>query len=441
MAKSDGPAATRRGVMLGMASLAAVGAARSPVDASGRWTGVAELPGDRMAFAVTVARDAAGAATATVDIPDSAILRLPLGDVSVDADRIRFALPVDGASIPFAGERSGDTIRGRLRLGDAVAPFVLTRAAPAPSRYAEEPVTIAGAGASLTGALLHPHGPGPHPAIVFQPLARPETRQPWLFWADHFARRGVAALVWDNRGSDGPRGAPWSDFSDIAADAAAAIRLLRARRDIDPRRIGLFTVSQGAWIAPMVAAADPGLAFVALRSAPGLSQQRTVLFEARRELEKRGFSPADVAAAVAVKARFEQMLIAGADDDALDSVREGVRDRPWFRHIGLMPRGHWHRGWWRRNAVRDPARDWGRVRAPVLDLYGERDVELPVTESIAAMAAAYRPGGARTLTTRVFAGADHALCVQRGVRPVLADGVAATLTDWVLAHARPRHPR
>lgn len=432
-------APNRRGALAGLAAFA-LAAVAGPVRAqddplSGRWDGVAELPGDTMAFVLTFSRSPSGAPNGTVDIADSGVFQLGLQDVAIEGDRVRFGMPFGGQAIPYEGEIRGDVLGGMLRLGDISAPFSLVRQRDGAIPYTEEAVTIVNGDVRLNGALLIPAGPGPHPVILFQHSGRPDSRQPWLFWADHFARNGIAGLVYDNRGAGGPRGTPWVDFADVASDALAAVRFLKRRRRIDPRHIGLFAVSQGGWIAPMVAARDPSVAFVALISPPGLSQAPTVLFEARREIEAAGLPSAEVAAGVAAKERFERMILEGASDDALDAFRASVQERPWFRHIGLLPRGHWHRGWWRRNGAQDPARWWPRVRAPVLAFYGDQDVELPWRESLTALRAAYRPGGRRTLTTRVFAGADHSLRVRRGLRPVRAPEVMATLTSWIRARA------
>ena len=442
MANDIGPildAPNRRTALAGLAGFAlAVAAAPAWAQGdplSGRWQGMAELPGDRMPFGLTFSRSAAGVWHGTVDIANSGVFRLALLEAALEGNRVRFGMPFGGQTIPFEGEVREESLVGTLRLGDVSAPFSLTREQHSAAPYAEEAVTIASGGVQLRGTLFRPAGPGPHPAIQFQHSGRPDTRQPWLFWADHFARSGIAGLVYDNRGSEGPRSAPWVDFSDVASDALAALRFLRRRPGIDPRHVGLFAVSQGGWIAPVVAARDPSVAFVALISPPGLPQVPTVLYEARRELEAAGLPPAEVAAGVAAKQRFERMILDGASDDVLDAFRASVQDRPWFRYVGLLPRGHWHRGWWRRNGAQDPARWWARVRAPVLALYGDRDVELPVPESLAALQAAYRAGGRRTLTTRVFAGADHSLRVLKGLRPVRAPGVMAMLTSWVRARA------
>jgi pimeloyl-ACP methyl ester carboxylesterase len=215
------------------------------------------------------------------------------------------------------------------------------------------------------------------------------------------------------------------------------VRLLRRRRDILPQRIGLFAASQSGWIAPIVASREPGaVAFVAMISGPGTTLARTVLYEAEMELRSRGFAPDQIRAGVEAKAAFERLIVSGASDDKLDAVRSAVAKEPWFPHVGILPRGHWYRAWWGEVGRFDPSPYWRRVRCPVLNLYGDQDVELPVAQSVRAMNAAFAGSRSRQLTQHIFAGADHSLSIRRGLRPVRAPGVMDMLTNWVQQRAR-----
>jgi dienelactone hydrolase len=57
-------------------------------------------------------------------------------------------------------------------------------------------------------------------------------------------------------------------FPQLAGDVAAGVRFLRTRPDIDPRRIGLFGVSQAGWILPLAAHELGGVSFMILWSGP-----------------------------------------------------------------------------------------------------------------------------------------------------------------------------
>jgi alpha-beta hydrolase superfamily lysophospholipase len=86
-----------------------------------------------------------------------------------------------------------------------------------------------------------PRPPGRHAGVILLQGSGGESR--WgtnRFIADQFARSGIAALVYDKRGSGDSTG-DWkaSSYDDLANDVLAGIDLLASRPDIDPSRIGL----------------------------------------------------------------------------------------------------------------------------------------------------------------------------------------------------------
>lgn len=89
---------------------------------------------------------------------------------------------------------------------------------------------------------------GPHPAVVFTHTFAPSTRNAARYLADHLARYGIASLVYDKRGvGESAPGVDWRrvSLSDKAGDALAGVQLLKRRKDINPRQIGLYGHSQG----------------------------------------------------------------------------------------------------------------------------------------------------------------------------------------------------
>jgi uncharacterized protein len=108
--------------------------------------------------------------------------------------------------------------------------------------YTTEDVRFANGAATLAGSLDIAKGPGPFPAVIFLHGAGPEIR--WgasRFFADYFARRGIAALIYDKRGTGQSTG-DWrtADFNDLAGDTLSAVRLLKNHARIDPKKIGIY---------------------------------------------------------------------------------------------------------------------------------------------------------------------------------------------------------
>lgn len=114
-------------------------------------------------------------------------------------------------------------------------------------RYRQEQVIFQNKGVTLAGTLTLPSGNGPHPAVVLIDRSGPYSRDNYRFYADVFARHGIATLIYDKRGVGASTG-DWRrvQFKDLAEDALAGVGMLRMRTDIASRKIHLWGGSNGA---------------------------------------------------------------------------------------------------------------------------------------------------------------------------------------------------
>src|SRR5207245_1275343 len=110
--------------------------------------------------------------------------------------------------------------------------------------------------------------------------------KPFLDLANGLAAHGIATLRYDKRTHDYPSSIDPRTYTAVAEyvpDALAAIRLLRARQEIDPSRIFALGHSQGGTFAPLIAQRDPGLAGVILLAASTESVGAALLRQTRYE--------------------------------------------------------------------------------------------------------------------------------------------------------------
>lgn len=91
------------------------------------------------------------------------------------------------------------------------------------------------------------------PAIYLVNSSGSETRE-FGIWRTFFAAEGFAVFACDKRGVGGSTG-DWKTigFDEAAADVLNGIEMLKSRKDIDLSKIGLWTISQGGWVVPIVA--------------------------------------------------------------------------------------------------------------------------------------------------------------------------------------------
>lgn len=413
--------------LLLVCSLAPLAAAQSVVD--GYWSGSGNVGDEALQFAITF-RTEAGVVKGFLDNPDTATSGRPLTGIAIDGAKVRFTMPNGAAPIPFEATVDGDAMRGTFRYGPATLPFTLTRATPPPVPYREEEVSWRSGGVTLHGSLLLPKSSGPHRAVVFQHAARPNARDTWRFYADRFARAGVACLIYDNRGTGASTGDyRVASFDDLARDGAGAVALLRARKDIDRKRIGIFAASQGGWIAPLVATRARGLGFVMLVSGPAVTLARNIQYEAETKLRAAHVPEPEIAEALALKSKVMQMIATHAPDGEIDALI-ATQKPSWAGPLGLPRQDDWMRAWFPRVLNYDPAPVWRNVRVPVLDVFGAEDKNVKTAENAPLMQSLL---GDRA-TIRIFPGADHSLLVTSKVgRPHLADGYVDFLVQWLMA--------
>jgi dienelactone hydrolase len=303
--------------------------------------------------------------------------------------------------------------------------FRLVGPVPAPP-YRELEVSFPGERRSVQGSLLVPPDEGPHPALALFHATSGGGRDYLRFLADLAARQGLAVLIYDRRPV--PVDLAWlsrADFLAVVADAEAAVRFLRARDGIDPARVGLGGLSQGAWISAIVATRVPEAAFVLALSPPGVPLHEVDLYQSARRLEAAGVRGDELEEARALLVQlFAASRGEGVDPAMLAQGLERARRAPWAAHLALPEQvppagvaGSLLR--WTAHDL-DPAVFFERLRVPVFLGFGERDERLPVEACAARLAERMARAGNRSVVCHLYAGSNHALFPAPGFEVDLA---------------------
>jgi uncharacterized protein len=231
----------------------------------------------------------------------------------------------------------------------------------------------------------------------------------------------IAAASFDKRGV-GESSGDWRDTdpAEQAADVAAQLACLRAISDLDSEKIGLFGHSQGGWVVLEVAAADPSIAFVVTNSGPGVTMASQERYATEAHLRSSGASDEAVTAALDKHDALVGLVRDGADFETVAALAgddgPGPRDaaelelvRRWFDH--------------------DPRPALERIACPILAIYGENDLLVPVDESVSVFRAA-RGGSPLGCEVVILPAADHRL--QVGEPMVFHPAYLPTLAGWIL---------
>jgi dipeptidyl aminopeptidase/acylaminoacyl peptidase len=162
------------------------------------------------------------------------------------------------------------------------------------SRYSEIAFHNEAQDLDLGGMLFRPTGDGPFPAaVIIHGSGTSRRANGWyLTLTQHLQDNGIAVLLPDKRGSEKSEG-DWraSGFQDLATDTLAALAFLRERPDIDAERVGIVGMSQGGWIAPIVANQVHKLAFIVSIVGSSVTPREQLLYEENYNIRQVGFLP------------------------------------------------------------------------------------------------------------------------------------------------------
>ncbi len=185
--------------------------------------------------------------------------------------------------------------------------------------YRQEEVQFANGDVVLAGTLLIPNGEGPHPALAMMHGAGSAVRMGNFAEAQSLARKGIAVLIYDKRGSGASVGGHYrfDGYEALASDGVAAIEFLHSRSDIDPNQIGLWGTSEGGWTAPMAASQIDDLAFLIIISGGPLTPAEQVAYELEDRLRHQGFSDEAVDQALELKVQYDAYIRTGLGRDEL----------------------------------------------------------------------------------------------------------------------------
>lgn len=385
---------------------------------AGAWAGEVVREGKRWRVGVN-AREAGGEIKASVDFIDLDVTDIPF-PATKSGERIRLERPQpSGNPIVFDGEVIGDSFVGKWMGFGVDGDFHLKRIDAKAKRYREEEVTFSNGDVALAGTLLLPIGQTKKtPAVVLVHGSSPNERTTYKSWARRFADNGIAALVYDKRGSGGSTGnTRAASMENLADDAIGGVKMLRLRSDIDADRVGIAGHSQGGWIAPLAAARTSDVAFVIVSGAAAVTPAEQSIYHRAGVMRQRGITDAEIAEATALREKlYDLNRKILANDSAVTEIRSAIskeltrnKDARWFGPAelppeltgDLPPRGALELLFFDASPV------WPKVKVPVLAMWGDRDTVVPVEKSRELIKTYLEKAGNKNLTIKILAGVDH----------------------------------
>jgi pimeloyl-ACP methyl ester carboxylesterase len=368
------------------------------------------------------------------------VLEYPFDKTIYAPPSLRLSLVGDGTMTSFDGKVSEQGIEGTFQRRQEKGTFRLARFTPDPPPYSSEEVSFFNRRVSLSASLYIPTSPGKHAAIVFLHGSGAETR--WggsRFWSDYFARHGVAALIYDKRGT-GQSGGNWrqADFGDLAEDALAAVEFLTKLPGIDEREIGVYGQSQGGAIAPLIASKSNSVAFVVSVAGPAVPMWQTEIYSLKNLTRSAGVhGDALTRADRFIELRVEaERTGKGRDQLAAAATVARQNGEPWYNLLKPPSPDSYFWSFFRGIANYDASIYWRRVQVPSLIVEAENDIYVPTAASISAIRDALQVSGNRDYTIVVLPGTPHTFLITSEKRkpfhwPYLYPGLTDLVMAWV----------
>lgn len=420
----------------------------------GRWAGVATFRGAKAPLTLDLKRQGDSLLALVTMNVEAFYVDRPLVNVRYNHPAIHFEFhDFRGSGGVFDGIRRGDTISGVTRKNaNAVAMRFERVAREIPPPPYDRPVREFSSrdGTRLEGTIFVPPVRAAVPAVVLIHGSGPAIREDLFYLADRFARAGVAAFTYDKRGSGKSGGeGRRTTLATLADDSRAAVETLRSFPGIDPQRIGLVGVSEGGWVAPIVAAGNPHVGFVVTIVAPGATYASNALYQNELRIRNTGAPESAVTRYRELTTRvndYARRLKQGTapgessrERIELQAALDSARRESWARVADLPARlpspadlslFRW------RTLDFDPRPYWKRITAPVLLVFAQNDRNVNTAEARKSIAEAITAGGNTRVSEIVYAGVEHELMVQpRSAAafhfPYPAPGYPDSIVAWV----------
>ena len=301
--------------------------------------------------------------------------------------------------------------------------------APAADRR-ETAIEVKGPAGALPATLLVPKSITPVPAVVFLAGSGPNDKdetigpnKPFADIARGLGDRGIASLRFDKRTyalKDKAQFAGVQLKDEYYEDAAVAIALVRATSGIDPERIFVLGHSEGAMVAPIVAAASPGTRGIVMM-APGVRPIDVMLIDQMEFGAKLTGRSADEIA--------EQTK---GLTEAFAVIRDpNKKDTPPFMGAPAP--------YWREVIALDVPQLVKDSKLPILVLQGDEDIQARKVADFELLRTRAGTSQGR-VTYRSFAGLNHLFIkvegqstgAEYGIPGRVDPAVVTVIADWIL---------
>ncbi len=447
-------------------------------NATGDWYGSLEVQlGMTLPIVIHIA-ETDGTYSGTLDSPDQKAFGIPITTITYKDTQLN--IEISNMGLTYEGTVKSDAlVDGTFKQGGLTIPLQLTREASiaeapnrpqepkAPFPYTVEEVTFENkaANATFAGTITLPKvtfkGKKKLPAVILISGSGPQDRneellghKPFLVIADHLTRQGIAVLRYDDRGTAESTGKfKGATSADFATDAQAAFDFLKNHPDIDATKIGFAGHSEGGLIAPMVAAQNKEVAYIALLAGVGEPGDELLMDQGYLIGKAQGFDDEMLRKnRIAQETMFgivkeyygdtpkikEELTtyLGNALDQNPEMIPEGAaKEDVMKREISTLATD-----WFQYLIVTDPRPTLEKVTCPVLAINGSLDLQVPSKINLENIETSIKKGGNNDVTIIEFPNLNHLFQTTTTGNPseykeleeTFSPDALKVLSDWII---------
>lgn len=383
-----------------------------------------------------------GTYSGEIDIPQQFAKDLKISNIVCSADSIKFELAIGpGNTAQFSSVSiEGKNVEGLFSQRGFNTSFYMNKTsdkAELNSRkierlpYNSEDIEITNNGLKLAGTLTFPKAAGKYPVLIMVTGSGAQNRDEEIYGfkifkkiSDSLTRAGYAVLRYDDRGIGGSEDKPERNSTsfDFADDALAWVKYLKTRKEIDPKKIGVFGHSEGGLIAPIVVSKSKDISFIVLMAPPAMSGEEILKMQLIAHLKASNTPQSTIDSASQDQSEIIEIIKTDKGwDTYLNKMKTAVKEQyeklsdEQKKQITLadmeskaeIQLSIYKNSWWKTFIVTD-ARDYlSKTNVPVLALFGGLDTQVPADINASELRKALEKAKNKNFDVKIFTDANH----------------------------------
>ncbi|MBX3042499.1 MAG: alpha/beta fold hydrolase [Candidatus Kapabacteria bacterium] len=411
----------------------------SASEITGKWFGLLNIQGTKLGLVINI-EEKEGVMVGTLDSPDQGAYGIPATKLDFSNPNLNFEISNIGVS--YSGILKDGKVEGIFKQAGMEIPLSLSREEikkeipkrpqepKPPFPYKAEDVKFYNEidDITLAGTLTMPENGDNFPVVVMITGSGAQNRdeelldhKPFLVISDYLTRNGIAVLRFDDRGygeSEGNHAVATS--YDFSTDVQSAVKFLKSRKEINPKKIGLIGHSEGGVIAPIVATTIPeDIAYMVLLAGTGIRGDKLLLLQQELIYKSMSIPDEQIDAVISSNKVVFELITSSEDDKKLpdiikNKISENVENNPELIPAGLDKDSYIEmqtRGiispWLIAFMRLEPTDYLKHVKCPVFALNGEKDLQVPPKENLSAIENSIKSNGNNNVTVKEYPNLNH----------------------------------